>query len=120
MSAEKTPQPISTASAEHYTWGQNCDAWYFLKRDDIHIIQERMPPGAAEAMHYHWKSRQLFYVLSGELTMKLESATLQIPRGQAIAIEPNSPHQASNETNSPVEFLVISCPPSHTDRINLD
>lgn len=120
MSVEKPPQPISTATAEHYTWGPNCDAWFFLKRDDIHIIQERMPPGAAEVMHYHRKSRQLFYVLSGELTMKLESATIQLPASQAISIEPNTPHLALNDSHTPVEFLVISCPPSHTDRINID
>lgn len=120
MSTNEPTQAISRDTAEHYTWGKNCDAWFFLKRDDIHVIQERMPPGAAEKMHYHQKSRQLFYVLSGQLTMKLESRSVQIPAGQAIAIEPPTPHQALNETNAPVEFLVISFPPSHNDRINLE
>jgi hypothetical protein len=56
---------ISKANAEHYTWGQGCDGWYLVKNDQVNIIQERMPPGAAETLHKHTKARQFFFVLAG-------------------------------------------------------
>jgi mannose-6-phosphate isomerase-like protein (cupin superfamily) len=56
----------SIENAEHYTWGDVCDGWHLLKRDDMSVIQECVPVGAAEIMHYHNRARQFFYVLQGE------------------------------------------------------
>lgn len=109
---------ISKQNAEHYTWGDNCDGWFLLKRDDVHVIQERMPAGASEVAHYHRWSRQLFYVLRGELTMRFESASTKIAAGHSLVIEPLAVHQAVNESSDDVEFLVVSTPPSHGDREN--
>jgi mannose-6-phosphate isomerase-like protein (cupin superfamily) len=109
-------KPISKDTAEHYTWGGNCDGWFLLKGDDVHVIQERMPAGASEVAHFHRRSRQMFFVLRGELTMKFESDSMTLAAGQSLAIEPNRVHQAVNESGEDVEFLVVSCPPSHEDR----
>jgi mannose-6-phosphate isomerase-like protein (cupin superfamily) len=111
---------ISTKTAEHYSWGQDCDGWFLLKRADVNVIRERMPSGAAEVMHLHRKSTQLFYVLRGTLTMAGESSSTMISAGQALVIEPNVQHRATNESDGDVEFLVISCPPSHGDRFDCE
>lgn len=111
-------QLISTHTAEHYTWGGNCDGWFLLKAEDLHVIHERMLPGTGELMHYHRKSRQLFYVLRGQLTMRMHSESIAISAGHALVIDPPIPHQARNESAEQVEFLVISAPPSHGDRFN--
>jgi mannose-6-phosphate isomerase-like protein (cupin superfamily) len=113
-------QLISTKTAEHYTWGSQCDGWFLLKGDAIHVIQERMPPHTAEVMHFHRKSTQLFYALRGELSMESKSASLTIPAGSAFIVGPNTEHRASNQTDQVVEFLVISCPPSHADRFDCE
>jgi mannose-6-phosphate isomerase-like protein (cupin superfamily) len=113
-------QLISTKTAEHYTWGAQCDGWFLLKGDTIHVIQERMPPHTAEVMHFHRKSRQLFYVLCGELTMENESTSLITRAGSAVVVGPNTEHRASNQSDQVVEFLVISCPPSHADRCDCE
>jgi len=109
---------ISITTAEHYIWGEQCDGWFLLKSDNFHVIQESMPPGATEVRHYHRKSRQLFYVLRGELTMQTGSSPVRIPAGHAVVVEPAAEHQARNESREPVEFLVVSCPPSHGDRFD--
>src|SRR6185369_2386888 len=108
---------ISKQNAEHYTWGDSCDGWFLLKLEDVHVIQERMPAGASEVAHYHRRSRQLFYVLRGELTMRFESASTKIPAGHSLVIEPHAVHQAVNESSDDVEFLVVYTPPSHGDRV---
>jgi mannose-6-phosphate isomerase-like protein (cupin superfamily) len=107
---------LSKDNAEHYTWGGDCDGWFLLKSDDVDVIQERMPAGAAEVAHFHRRSKQLFYVLRGELTMKFETSEAKIAEGESLIIEPNTVHQAANESGGDVEFLVVSCPPSHGDR----
>jgi mannose-6-phosphate isomerase-like protein (cupin superfamily) len=109
--------PISTANAEHYTWGDRCDAWYLVRTPTLHIIEERMPPGTAETPHHHVHARQFFYVLAGELTLTVENQPHTLRAHEGLEIAPGELHQAINRSNAPVRFLVTSHPPSHGDRI---
>jgi mannose-6-phosphate isomerase-like protein (cupin superfamily) len=109
----------STQNAEHYTWGDNCDGWFLLKDPGVHLIQECMPPNAVEKLHFHNRSRQFFYVLPGELSMLLGQERLLIRAGEGLAVEPKLPHEARNSSRENVEFIVMSCPPSHDDRTNI-
>ena len=118
MPEQNVLRRVSTRNSEHYTGREQCDGWYLLKGENLHVIQDRMPPGACEVMHFHRQSKQLFYVLGGVLTMRAESKSVTIPAGEAVVVEPPTPHQASNESGEPVDFLVISSPPSHGDRFD--
>lgn len=109
---------VSTENAEHYMWGDHCDGWHLLKRDDLSIIQERVPAGRAEAMHSHTTARQFFYVLEGQGTMEFEDQTITLEKGQGIEIEPRTKHQFRNRSSGDVHFLVISMPSTRGDRIN--
>ncbi len=111
--------PISIENAEHYIWGNICDGWHLLKRDDISIIQERVPAGGAEVMHYHQASRQFFYILEGEGTMVFDDHEVKLQKGNGLEIEPGVEHQFCNRSQSDVSFLVISMPTTRGDRINL-
>jgi len=119
--ARQTSQ-ISTVSrdnAEHYRWGDDCDAWYLVKDPQLSVIEEFMPPGAAEIRHYHERAQQFFYILSGEVLMEVEGETTLIKAGSGIRIRPGAKHQVRNPSSSPVRVLVISHPMSHGDRINV-
>lgn len=111
---------ISTTSAEHYAWGEGCDGWFLAKALGFHVIEERMLPGTAEKRHYHSRAEQLFYVLSGELTMRFNGDSVRVGPREALRVAAGEAHQAANESGAAVEFLVISCPPSHDDRTNLE
>jgi mannose-6-phosphate isomerase-like protein (cupin superfamily) len=113
------PEPVSRKNAEHYTWGEGCDGYFLLRRAEVHVIEERMPPGTKEKAHRHERARQLFYVLEGELTMRFEKGDVQIEHGAALEIEPGTVHQARNESGRDVRFLVVSVPPSRWDRTDL-
>lgn len=106
-------------NAEHYCWGDHCDGWYLLKSDDLTIIRERMPPGAAEAKHRHTKSRQFFYVLSGTATMTCDGVSAILNAGDGLEIPPGVVHQIANLESTSLEIIVTSQPPSHGDRINV-
>lgn len=109
---------ISIENAEHYIWGKICDGWHLLQRDDISIIQERVPAGGAEVMHYHNVARQFFYGLEGEGTMVFEDQIVILKEGQGLEISPLVKHQFTNQSNADVHFLVISIPTTKGDRIN--
>jgi mannose-6-phosphate isomerase-like protein (cupin superfamily) len=103
--------------AEHYTWGDGCDGWHLVKRADLSVIHERMPAGASEVRHYHRAARQFFFVLSGVLTLELEGRAETLVAQHGLEIPPGTAHRARNASPEPVEFLVVSMPPSHGDRV---
>jgi mannose-6-phosphate isomerase-like protein (cupin superfamily) len=113
------PEPVSRVNAEHYTWGEGCDGYYLLKRAEVQVIEERMPPGTAERAHRHERSRQLFYVLEGELTMRFQDKDVRVMFGASLEIEQGRVHQARNESGQDVRLLVVSVPPSHGDRVEI-
>ncbi|MDQ0631788.1 mannose-6-phosphate isomerase-like protein (cupin superfamily) [Pantoea agglomerans] len=110
---------ISKENAEHYFWGDNCDGWYLVNRQDMLVIHEKMPAGTSEKRHFHSVSRQFFFVLDGVLSMELKGKMHNIKALQGLEIPPGSKHQARNDTEFPVEFIVISHPTTRGDRSDL-
>jgi mannose-6-phosphate isomerase-like protein (cupin superfamily) len=108
--------PVRIANAEHYVWGGVCDGWHLLRGENLSVIEERMPPGAAEQRHFHERARQFFYVLEGELTMEVDKRNYRLAAGEGLEIAPGQAHQALNLSVAGTRFLVISQPPSHGDR----
>jgi mannose-6-phosphate isomerase-like protein (cupin superfamily) len=112
------PVPVSRENAQHYRWGQDCDGWYLVKDKQLSVIEEFMPPGAAEIRHRHQHAQQFFYILTGEVLMEVNGETTLIRAGSGIRILPGTRHQIRNPSSDAVRFLVISQPPSHGDRID--
>jgi mannose-6-phosphate isomerase-like protein (cupin superfamily) len=112
--------PISRSHADHYVWAGTCDGWHLVRATGLSVIEERMPPGTREQPHRHAHARQFFYVLSGTLTMDVEGTRHRIGARTGIELPPGTAHQAINEGDADVEFLVVSTPPSHGDRIAAD
>lgn len=110
---------ISKENAEHYHWGDNCDGWHLVKRQDMSVIHERMPPATQEKRHYHSVSRQFFFVLTGTLTMELNGEIQTLSPHNGIEIPPGAKHQACNHSDADVEFMVISHPTTRGDRTDL-
>ena len=109
--------PISRDQADHYVWGGTCDGWHLVRSTALSVIEERMPPGAREVRHRHAHARQFFYVLAGALTLEVEGSRHLLGPRSGIEVPPGAAHQALNESDAEVEFLVVSTPPSHGDRI---
>jgi len=111
--------PVSTLNAEHYLWGDASDGWHLLKRDNVSVVQERVPAGCSEVIHYHQFSRQFFYILEGQGNMVFKDQSVTLRTGEGLEIPPGIPHQFTNSSQSDVHFLVISVPKSQGDRINV-
>ena len=109
----------STENAEHYTWGAQCDGWQLLRSDSLSVIQERMPPGTSEQLHFHEHAQQVFYILSGTATFEVEGETKMVIPNQSIHIPAKTRHRIFNDGDLDLHFLVISEPKSRGDRVNL-
>lgn len=108
---------INRQNAEHYSFQKCCDGWHFSKKEALSVIAEKMPPDTAEDMHCHTKAYQLFYVLSGTAQMNFLDQSVLVQAGEGIEVLPMEYHQMKNTGSQSVEFIVVSAPPSHGDRI---
>jgi mannose-6-phosphate isomerase-like protein (cupin superfamily) len=114
---------VNRQTATHYKWGGSngdaCDGWHLVRTPHLSIIEELMPPGTSEVLHFHDHSRQFFFVLEGELTIEVKQHSFALPAGAGLEVSPGEPHQVFNRSANPVRLLVTSQPPSHADRINI-
>lgn len=113
-------EPVSISNAEHYIWGQVCDGWHLLRQDALSVIQEQVPAGRTEVMHYHTSARQFFYVLEGEGQIAFEDQTVTLKKGEGLEIQPQVWHRFENNSQTDVHFLVISSPKTQGDRVNVE
>lgn len=107
---------VSRESVAPYAWGDGCIGWHLVRAGELSVIQEEMPPGAAEVRHRHRRARQFFYVLTGVLAIDCDGVRHVLGPQTGIEIAATVPHQVVNASDAKVEFLVISQPASHGDR----
>ncbi|MEL7123905.1 MAG: GNAT family N-acetyltransferase [Bacteroidota bacterium] len=120
---KKTLKPktiIDTSNAEHYVWGDQCLAWHFLKNESLSVIKELMPSGTKEMMHFHSNAQQFFYILNGVAHFEVDGQTYEVNQNQGLHIYPGQKHMISNMSESDLEFLIISQPKAHGDRIDIN
>ena len=110
---------LSTENGEHYLWGDDCSGWHLLKSKSLSIIEEMVPSGCSEVRHYHTRSQQFFYILSGVATLELEGEIFELSANQGIHVPAGKIHQLSNLDNQPLRFLVTSTPPAQSDRVEV-
>ncbi|MEM7728540.1 MAG: cupin domain-containing protein [Pseudomonadota bacterium] len=111
---------VSRRNAPHYVWGDGCDGWHLARSDKLSVIQETIPPGCGEVAHSHERAEQVFFVLSGVATLVSRDVVHTLHPEDSFHVPAGVPHEMRNDTDEPIQFLVISTPPSHGDRIIKD
>jgi mannose-6-phosphate isomerase-like protein (cupin superfamily) len=76
-----------------------------------------MPPGTAEVRHYHQHAHQFFFVLGGALSLEINGLLHRLETRDGIQVPAGASHSVSNQSELPTEFIVVSSPPSHGDRV---
>lgn len=102
-----------------YKWGDDCYGWNYVDTDALSIKQELMPPDTAEALHYHEKASQFFFILKGRATFIIDGEICVLKPEQGIEIKPGQQHFISNKESSDLEFILYSSPSTKNDRVNL-
>ncbi len=113
----KSKKLMSKETAEHYVWGKGCNGWHLVKTAELSVIHERMPAGTSEARHFHTRARQFFFVLSGTATLEIAGVRQVLRAHEGLEVPAEVPHRLFNESEQAIEFLVVSQPASHGDRV---
>lgn len=112
MEAKRTKE-----NSIEYTWGKKCKGWHLVNTKSLGVIQEIMPPSTEEVKHKHNLSQQFFYILKGVAVFEIDGNNISISEGEGIHIKKKVIHKIKNNNDVDLEFLVISEPHSHGDRI---
>jgi mannose-6-phosphate isomerase-like protein (cupin superfamily) len=107
---------FTTKTAEHYAWGDGCDAWRLVAHEGLGVVLERIPPGAGESRHLHRRARQVFFVVSGVASFELDGRTFTLHPREGVDVPPGAPHRIWNEAADDLVFLLVAAPTSRGDR----
>ncbi len=78
------------------------------------LAEASLPVAGATQRHYHRKSEEFYFILTGTAEMEVDGEQRQVGPGDAILIPPGSWHQISAITD--LRFLCCCAPPySHAD-----
>lgn len=79
----------------------------------LSAIKVRLEVGGNGARpHYHRKSSELHYVLSGSLDMLVGSDIVTVAGGDLVVVPPQVPHAFAASANSAAELLLVVMPGS--------
>lgn len=82
------------------------------------LAEATLSPGQKTARHFHARSEEIYFVLSGRGCMTVGEQTRQVRSGDAIAIEAGAPHCIENDGDVELRFLCCCAPAySHDDTI---
>ena len=82
------------------------------------LAEARVPPGASTTPHYHPRTEEIYYILSGQARIRIEGEVQDIGPGDAIAIPPGSIHTITNSGTEVLKFLCCCAPGyEHEDTI---
>lgn len=111
---------VSKENSSRYSWGNKCDGWHLAATKNLSVIHELVPSGCSEKRHLHEKAEQFFFILSGVATFEMNGTVHTLKTKEGIQVPPLLPHCLSNNGAEDLEFIVVSTPPSHGDRINIE
>jgi mannose-6-phosphate isomerase-like protein (cupin superfamily) len=84
-------------------------------RDPVHVTRSRFGPGEEGAdLHVHRRHSDLFYVLEGELTVRLgvEDEQVVVPAGSLARVPPRVVHGFRNASDADLRYLNFHAPGS--------
>ena len=82
------------------------------------LAEARLPPGGRTAPHYHRRTEEIYYILSGEGLMQIAQQQIKVVAGDAIAIPPGEVHTIANAGKETLIFLCCCAPAyEHEDTV---
>lgn len=80
------------------------------------LAEARVPPGGQTDEHYHEKSEEIYYFVSGSGRMRLGAEEQEVRAGDCVVIPPGVKHKLWNPGSQPLVLLCASAPAySHDD-----
>lgn len=74
------------------------------------LAEARLPAGCRTTPHYHPQTEEIYYILRGTASMRIDQETRDVGPGDAIAIPPGQTHQITNTGGETLVFLCCCAP----------
>jgi mannose-6-phosphate isomerase-like protein (cupin superfamily) len=74
------------------------------------LAEARLAPGQQTTPHYHKRTEEIYYILSGQGLMQLGDIQRPVVAGDAIAIPPGQVHTITNTGGETLTFLCCCAP----------
>ena len=87
-------------------------AWTKVRNQSL--AEATVPPGGETAEHYHPRTEELYYFVSGAGRMRLGAEESEVATGDCVVIEPGVPHKLWNPGAEPL-VLLCCCAPAYSD-----
>jgi mannose-6-phosphate isomerase-like protein (cupin superfamily) len=85
------------------------------------LAEARLAPGQSTTPHYHPRTEEIYYILSGVGEMQIGDEVWMVGVGDAIAIPPGKVHQLMNRGNEMLKLLCCCAPGyEHEDTVLVD
>jgi len=98
---------VNEKNSKKYSFGNNCEGYYFLETPGFNVKFERIPPGETTSLHYHKDMIQFFFVKSGFLSIETEAnGTVTLSSGDGIELKGSEKHRVHNSSKNVVEYVV--------------
>jgi mannose-6-phosphate isomerase-like protein (cupin superfamily) len=82
------------------------------------LAEARLPADGVTTRHYHPRTEEIYYILSGRGRMEIDGQSRDVGPGDAIAIPPGARHQISNTGPDELRFLCCCSPAyEHEDTV---
>lgn len=82
------------------------DAWLLFNFDKLELIRLHLAPGESMDNHINeW--RIIFFVLKGAGSLNVEGRVFDLEKEQSIAVEAGKMRFWSNDSDQPLELLVV-------------
>jgi mannose-6-phosphate isomerase-like protein (cupin superfamily) len=78
------------------------------------LAEATLPPGGETAEHYHPRTEELYYFVSGTGRMRLGDDEADVGAGDCVVIPPGTPHKLWNHDSAPL-VLLCCCAPAYSD-----
>jgi len=111
------PQKVSLKTAQRYNWGNQGVGWVLKSDSEVSVVEERIAPAIKEVKHYHERTWQFFYILSGKGTIEIDGEFIELNQSDGIEVAPPQVHQLSNTGDDYLTFIVFSRPNPFDDRV---
>lgn len=74
------------------------------------VWEASVPPGGGPPLHVHSRESEGFFVLEGEITIRVEEQSVKATAGTFVNLEPGIKHAFRNESDAPARMLIMVAP----------
>jgi len=101
------------------SWGYKRTILGFDSLKQVEVVEIIMQRGQKTRKHYHSAVTEMFYVISGAITIRVESDNIYLTKGDFLIVPPNKKHQIEADEDGTM-IVAIKTPGDEKDRIFLE